>query len=352
MAFLELYQNLSNFSLYKAEIYKAGVNSLLVFNLDGIPFIARDYSNDNVRTSQDFIFLSAFISSILKFIRVEGNYYITDFGIGTSRFYLRFDQNQTIYCLVLNEIIHRRITGDELISFVEDTTTGLEKVFNSYHNDNSGILKKDKYDEKFCLRIDRVFLSSYEKYVSNAFKTNFKSSFKMNNELLDRIKSEKHSSVNSKLTDLGIKGLIVCGCGGDKPVIIRNYQEGYVKNTNGGYFICGLSHILNKFALNNFGFFTDVGFGFERVIFKFKTENGITLCLILSELLYKKVTGETLNIFSELMLTRVHQSITILPDLVELPIDLELKSHNNEMFETLDNIMIQNALSIYRELQN
>ena len=162
MAFLELYQNLSYFSLYKSEIYSLGINSLLVFNVDGIPFMARDYSNDNLKTSNDFIFLSAFISSILKFIRFEGqqNGYITDFGIGTSRFYLKFDHNATIYCLVLNELIHRRITGEQLIIFVESVTSDLKKIFNYYRNDNSGILQKEKFDEAFCLKIDRIFLKS------------------------------------------------------------------------------------------------------------------------------------------------------------------------------------------------
>lgn len=248
MAFLELYQNLSNYSLYKREIYEAGINSLLVFNLDGIPFIARDYSDDNVRTSQDFIFLSAFISSILKFIRVEGNNkYITDFGIGTSRFYLRFDSNQTIYCIVLNELIHRRITGDELIFFVKSTTAELEKAFNFFNKDSNGILSKQKYDEQFCLKLDRIFLQYYKQCVSNAFNDSPRRDFLFDKTFIENL--EKNEEFYSKnLTQLGIKGLLVCG--GTEPVLIRNYERNALQGNDQGYFMCTLSHILNKFALN------------------------------------------------------------------------------------------------------
>ena len=353
MAFLELYQNLSYYSLYKSEIYSLGINSLLIFNLDGVPFIARDYSNNNIKTSNDFIFLSAFISSTLKFIKVQGNSYITDFGIGTSRFYLKFDQNNTAYCLVLNELIHRRITGEQLIIFVEMVTNALKRLFNTYRADGTGFLKKVKYDEKFCLEIDRIFLNLYAELVAKAFEGQKISEYLFDHNILIQTHEPLKNNVKETLLNIGIKGLLVCGCGGDKPVAIRNYEKNTIENTEGGYFICGLSHLLNKFALTNFGFFTDVGFGFQRVIFKFKTENKITLCLILSEVLYRRVTGETLNMFSELMLTRVHKSIrSALPHLCELARVDDDDSLLEQTQDKLDAMMLENAKAIYDELQS
>ena len=350
MAFLELYQNLSYFSLYKSEIYSLGINSLLVFNVDGIPFMARDYSNDNLKTSNDFIFLSAFISSILKFIRFEGDSYITDFGIGTSRFYLKFDHNSTIYCLVLNELIHRRITGEQLIIFVESVTYDLKKIFNYYRNDNSGILQKEKFDESFCLKIDRIFLKSYEEHVSNAFTGQKISEYLFDHNILLNQKPENFA--RNSLQDLGIQGLMICGIGGDKPIALRNYDDSSIQSVDGAYFICTLSHILNKFALTNFGFFTDVGFGYKRVLFKFKTENHVTLCLVLSEILYRRVSGETLNMFSELMLARIHKSIReIIPELRELTAQHDDSNAEKIIQGKLDNILIDNAKTIYQELQ-
>ncbi len=356
MAFLDLYQNLSNYSLYKSEVFHLGINSLLVFNLDGLPFIARDYSNDNLKTSNDFIFLSAFISSVLKYIKVEGNSYITDFGIGTSRFYLKFDHNETIYCIVLNELIHRRITGEQLIIFVEMATNELKKVFNYYRNDGSNYLKKAKYDESFCLKVDRLFLDLYNELVSQAYHSQQISEYLFDHNILVPSRRESEvEEVQEKLLNLGIKGVLICGCGGDKPIAFRNYENKVLKNENndGAYFVCGLSHLLNKFALTNFGFFTDVGFGFQRVIFKFKTENKITLCLILSEVIYRRLTGETLNMFSELMLTRIHKSLqTSIPKLRELSL---IDTNDPLLLDTrtkLDSILLDNAKTIYQEMKS
>ena len=351
MAFLDLYTNLSNYSLYKSEIYHQGINSLLVFNIDGIPFIARDYSDNEIKTSNDFIFLSAFISSVLKFIKVEGNGYITDFGIGTSRFYLKFDRNETIYCLVLNELIHRRVTGEQLIIFVEMATNELKRVFNYYRNDGSSFLKKDRYDEKFCLKIDRVFLEKFQELISTAYKTQEISEYLFDHNILINPSEETSKEVPKKLLDLGIKGILVCS-GKDKPLAFRNYEKTIVENIEGAFFICGLSNLLNKFALSNFGFFTDVGFGFQRVIFKLKTENHITLCLILSEILYRRVTGETLHMFSELMLQRIHKSIkSILPNLKDLTISDQDESKQAKINNLLDTLLLENAKSIYEELK-
>lgn len=350
MSFLELYQNLSNFSLYKSEIFSLGINSLLIFNLDGVPFIARDYSGDNVKTSNDFIFLSAFISSILKFTSVERNHYITDFGIGTSRFYLKFDREQTAYCLVLNELIHRRISGEQVIMFVEMMTNELRKHFNTYRNDGKFLKKVNYDDEKFCLQIDRLFLNIHAEILAQSFETQHT----ISDYLFDRniLLTPQNAGIRDSLINLGIKGLIVCGCGGDKPIVIRNYEKNSLESNDGGLFICGLSHLLNKFALSNFGFFTDVGFGFQRVIFKFKTENKITLCLILSEIIYRRVTGETLNMFSELMLSRIHRSIREnLPLLKDLTLMDDFNPALEQTAAKLDTIMLENAQVIYRELK-
>ncbi len=350
MAFLELYQNLSFYSFYKTEIFSLGINSLLIFNLDGIPFIARDYSDDNIKTSSDFIFLSAFISSILKFTSLQRNDYITDFGIGTSRFYLKFDHDRTAYCIVLNEIIHRRITGEQLIQFVEVATSELRKLFNTYRNENK-YLQKVKFDEKFCLQIDRMFINNYAELVARHFETQHLSEYLFDHDVLITPSQDVKSSVMKSLLNLGIKGLLICS-GGDFPVLIRNCENATIETEEDGQFLCGLSHLLNKFALSNLGFFTDVGFGFQRVIFKFKTENKITLCLILAETLYRRVTGETLNMFSELMLSRVHKSIKpLLPQLHNVARAETNDSIIEEITSKLDAIMLDNAKIIYQELQ-
>lgn len=354
MAFLELYTNLSNFSLYKNEIFNLGINSLLVFNLDGLPFIARDYSNDNLKTSNDFIFLSAFISSVLRFINVEGqqNGYITDFGIGTSRFYLKFDRNETIYCIVLNELIHRRVTGEQLIIFVEMLTSELKKIFNYYRNDGSNYLQKEKFDERFCLKIDRLFINLYNEHILDNFESQKISQYLFDHNILVTTNEQTTDEVENTLLGLGIKGVLICGCGGDKPLAFKNYETKTLANVESAYFVCGLSHLLNKFALTNFGFFTDVGFGFQRVIFKFKTENDITLCLILSEVMYRRLTGETLNIFSELMLTRVHKSLReSIPKLQEISLIDNEDPFLNETRATLDSILLDNAKLIYQEMK-
>lgn len=351
MAFLELYNNLSHYTLYKGEVNILGINSLLIFNLDGIPFIVRDYSADTNKTSNDFIFLSAFISSIFKFSSLQGINYITDFGIGTSRFYIKFDHNKTAYCIVLNELIHRRITGEQLIQFVEVSSNELRKLFNTYRNGDK-YLEKVKFDEKFCLQIDRMFINNYTELVKQSFETQYLTDYLFNHDILITPPPNSKYSIMKSLLNLGILALLICR-GGEIPVIIRNYETGTLETDDDGHFMCGLSHLLNKFALSNFGFFTDVGFGFQRVIFKFKTENRITLCLILSETLYMRVNGETLNMFSELMLTRIHGSIkSSLPHLHDTSLTDSTDPLVEETTAKLDSIMLDNAKIIYQELNN
>lgn len=257
---------------------------------------------------------------------------------------------------VFNELIHRRVTGEQLVIFVEMVTNELKKVFNYYRNDGSNYLKKEKYNESFCLKVDRLFLDLYNELVSQAYHSQQISEYLFDhNILVPSAQVEKEEEIQKKLLNLGIKGLLICGCGGDKPIAFRNYENKTFESENneGAYFVCGLSHLLNKFALTNFGFFTDVGFGFQRVIFKFKTENKITLCLILSEVMYRRLTGETLNMFSELMLTRVHNSLkTSIPKLRELSL---ISTNDPLLIDTrakLDAILLHNAKTIYQEMKS
>jgi hypothetical protein len=189
--------------------------------------------------------------------------------------------------------------------------------------------------------------------VEKPFERRINSEFLFDRNLLLNPETSKLPQIIiiQNLLAIGIKGLIVCSCGGDKPIALRNYENAQVESIDGAYFICGLSHILNKFALTNFGFFTDVGFGYKRVIFKFKTENNLTLCLILSEVIYKRISGETLNIFSELMLQKIHKSIkSFIPNLKELSFEDETSEIYQKVIDQLDSIMLENAKIIYKEL--
>ena len=95
-----------------------------------------------------------------------------------------------------------------------------------------------------------------------------------------------------------------------------------------------------------------MGFGYKRVLFKFKTENHITLCLVLSEILFRRVSGDTLNLFSELMLARIHKSIReIVPKLRELIAQEDQETSKKLIHDKLDAILLDNAKTIYQELQ-
>jgi hypothetical protein len=356
ITFLDLYHNLSGHTFYKHRIRnEVGINALLIFNLDGIPFIARDYLDDELKTSKDYIFVSAFISSILKFIKIEGKSYITDFGIGSSRYYLKFDENNTVYCIILNEILHRRITGEQLIIFVEIISKDVKRLFNSYYisPENSKYLQKQEYDEKFCLHLDKMFLENFEYTIKADYIKQNLAVRERPIDFLIKIDPDHlpEPGVQQRLLSFGIKGLIICGLGGDIPIILRNYDPTNKENIESSYFFCGLSNLLNKFALTNFGFFTDVGFGYKRVMFKFKTKNKLTLCLILSEILFRRLTGETLSMFTELVLMRIHNQIgKNLPNLRDLSIaDIESEQYK-ALTLSLDDILFENSQIAISEL--
>ena len=113
--------------------------------------------NDN-----DILIITAFISSMSHYVFNYTKEFFTDFGISLSRYYLKFIDTK-IYCLVVNEIVSRRITGESLTVLMEMTLNQLVKSFTVYYN-----MTKTKpfiemnYLDKFMYQIDTTLFFNFK----------------------------------------------------------------------------------------------------------------------------------------------------------------------------------------------
>ena len=93
--------------------------------------------------------------------------------------------------------------------FVEMITNELRKHFNTYRNDGK-FLKKVNYDEKLCLQLDRFFFNIYAEILAKPYESQHISEYLFDHNIL---LTPQATGVKDSLINLGIKGLLVCGCG-------------------------------------------------------------------------------------------------------------------------------------------
>lgn len=148
---------------------KVGILGFLVIEQGGIPLVIRDY-NSNIVNGNPFL-LTGFISAINSYASsIHG--FLTDIGLGFVRLAMKNTKDH-IFCILLSEVISRRIKGEELSMLIQLTLSELISAFNAiYHQSErfkSGLLVKDDVDG-FQGLADQILLKSFvnnQKLINN-----------------------------------------------------------------------------------------------------------------------------------------------------------------------------------------
>jgi len=274
--------------------------------------------------------------------------FFTDFGIGLSRYYLKF-VDEKIYCIVLNEIVSRRITGESLTVLMEMTLNQLIKSFTVYYN-----MTKTKqfiemnYLEKFAYQIDTILFFNFKNAITELETIDKDKKHEFDNFKVIYQNSDSYGPINHQLLIKGIQGLIIFNKE-NNPLIIRDYalERNYEENIE---YYSSIAMAIKKFADFNLGLVTDIGLGNTRVLVKMK-KHELTVCMFISEILYWRITGEVVTIFLELTLKDILRSFNMYLDMFNYTelggLDNETKSVFNEQ---IDLLLLENSKVALKEL--
>ena len=345
-----VYNDYSDFSFYKPGISNIGIEALLIIESNGLPILSRYYSNINY-DSDEFLILSAFISSLSTYIQSQNKEQFTDFGIGSRRFYLKFTNDKKIFCLILNEILYRRLTGEVLTSILELSLGELIRPFKSFYNITKASVKdihQSDFIEKFCYQIDKILFFNFKKAVSEL--SHSVSNLRKHN--IDNLKvqyshSNQFTDIHHQLLIKGILGIIVFN-NINEPIVIRNYEQDNYQLEKSDFYI-GISSTIKRFADSNLGFLTDIGLGSRRILVK-EVKNDIVISLIISEFIYWRITGEILNMYLELSLNDLNKSIEEYIKLFKSNESLSDEEKVLALSEQIDLILLENVKVAFQEL--
>ena len=343
------YNDLSDFTFYKKEITNFGIQALFIFDNNGLPIYSRFFDttiqshNDN-----DILIITAFISSISHYVFNYTQEFFTDFGIGNSRYYLKFVEDK-IYCIVLNEIVGRRITGESLTVLMEMTLNQLIKSFMVFYNmtKTSGLMEMN-YLEKFVFQIDTILFFNFKNAVNELTMTTTDQKHEFDNFKVNYTHSDDYGPINHQLLIKGIQGLIIF----DKknsPLVVRDYalERNYEENIE---YYSGIALAIKKFADFNFGIVTDIGLGNTRVLVKIRKRE-LTVCMFISEILYWRITGEIINMFLELTLKDILRSFNLYLDMFNYTENDGLDNDTKNIFnEQIDLLLLENSKVALKEL--
>lgn len=349
------YNDLSDFGFYKPSINKIGILSVLIFDRNGLPIFSRYYGSlfDTVdENDNDVLITSAFMSSIITYIFHYTSEFFTDFGIGTSRYYIKMNKDK-IYCLAINEIVNQRTTGESYKELLELTLIQLIKAVNSYDDmvkDTKEFLEMN-YLENFVLHIDTILLYNFKNAAIELEATDVIKKHEFDNFKVNYSHSDQYGPINHQLLIKGIQGLIILDKN-NNPLIIRDYalERNYEKNIE---YYSGIAMAIKRFAETNLGTLTDFGLGKTRVLVKIKNDAFI-VCLFISEILFWRITGETIKIFLEMTLKDIIRSFDIYLNLFNYNEKERFDKLDNEskgvLNEQIDLLLLENAKLAIKEL--
>ena len=342
------FNDISDFSFYKPGISEFGIHAILIFSDNGLPILSRYYTQNPKNNDQDFLIISAFISSLRHFIQAQNDDIFTDFGMGQIRYYIKIHGDK-IYCLILSEIISRRITGESLTSLLELTLNQLIKSFTVYYQ-----MTKTKdylqlhYVDHFVFQIDTVLFLNFKNAINELTEINRDKKRQFDNFKVFYNNSDRYTEINHQLLIKGIQGLIIFE-NESNPLIVRDYA--LERETFNIDYYSGLSLATKKFAHYNLGVLTDIGLGNSRIMVKNK--DGLVICLIISEVLYWRITGEILSIFMEMTISDILRSFNLYLDMFNYSKKGFLDDDTLQVFnEQIDLLLLENAKVALKELNN
>ena len=110
---------------------------------------------------------------------------------------------------------------------------------------------------------------------------------------------------------------------------------------------------IKRFAETNLGSLTDFGLGKTRVLVKIKNEEFI-VCLFTSEILFWRITGETIKIYLEMTLKDIIRSFDIYLYFFNYFVKERFDKLDNEskgvLNEQIDLLLLENAKLAIKEL--
>ena len=349
MSNFKFFNDLSDFTFYKPGITNFGIQALFIFDNNGLPVFSRVYdptmenNNDN-----DILIITAFISSMSHYIFNYTKEFFTDFGIGQSRYYLKFIDDK-IYCIVINEIVSRRITGESLTVLLEMTLNQLIKSFTVFY----GMTKTKKFIEmnyldNFIVQIDTILFFNFNNAIKELASSDLDKKHEFDNFKVIYQNSDDYGPINHQLLIKGIQGLIIFDKD-NNPLIIRDYalERNYEENIE---YYSSIAMAIKKFADFNLGIVTDIGLGNTRVLVKMKKKE-LTVCMFISEILYWRITGEIITIFLELTLKDILRSFNLYLDMFNYTESSGLDKDTKTIFnEQIDLLLLENSKVALKEL--
>ena len=349
LSFFKPFNDLSDFGFYKPSLTNIGIQSLIIFDLNGLPIYSRLYGSlyDTI-DDNDILILTAFITSIKNYVATYTEDFFTDFGTGSSRYYLKTSK-ELIFCVVMNEIVFRRTTGESNKSLIEYTLIELTKAVYTYYNTiEKKFFNEMNYLENFVLQIDTILFYNFKKASEEMESISISKKHEFDNFKVRYSNKELFGPINHQLLIKGITGLIIY-VKNDEPIVVRDYalEKNYDKNVE---YYSGMFQAIQRFSEINRGVLTDFGLGTTRVLIKRKSTE-LTICLFISEVLYWRITGEILNIFMELTLKDILRSFPTYLKLfmVEEKGDLDEES-KSVLSEQIDLLLLENAKGALKEL--
>lgn len=343
------YNDLSDFTFYKPGITNFGIQALIIFDVNGLPVFSRFYdSTIDTHNDNDILIITAFISSMSHYIFNYTKEFFTDFGIGSSRYYLKFIDDK-IYCIVVNEIVSRRITGESLTVLMEMTLNQLIKSFTVFYNMTK---VKDTVEmnflEKFVFQIDTILFFNFKNAITELESMTKDMKHEFDNFKVNYRNSDLYGPINHQLLIKGIQGLIIFDKD-NNPIVVRDYalDKNYDQNIE---YYSSIAMAIKKFADFNLGLVTDIGLGNTRVLVKMKKKE-VTVCMFISEILYWRITGEIVTMFMELTLKDIlrafNQYLTMFNYNETVGFDSETKTVFNEQ---MDLLLLENSKVALKEL--
>lgn len=345
------YNDHSDFSFYKPEITNFGIQALLIFSDNGLPIFSRFYdSTITTHNDNDLLIITAFISSISNYILNYTDEFFTDFGIGFSRYYLKFADDK-VYCVVLNEIVSHRITGESLVVLMEITLNQLIKSFTVFYNmTGTTKLTEINYLERFIFQIDTILFFNFKHAVSELTSMSQLQKHEFDNFKIAYVNSDQYGPINHQMMIKGIHGIMIFDRA-NKPLIIRDYalEKNYEDNSE---YYSSIALAIKKFADFNLGLVTDIGLGNTRVLVKEK-KNELTVCLFISSILFWRITGEVLTIFLEITLHDILRSFSSYLEMFHYNSTNGLEKELQDVFnEQIDLLLLENSKVALKELNN
>lgn len=343
------FNDISDFTFYKKDITNFGIQALFIFDTNGLPIFSRFYDtslenhNDN-----DILIITAFISSMSHYIFNYTKEFFTDFGIGLSRYYLKFI-DEKIYCLVLSEIVSRRITGESLTVLMEMTLNQLIKSFTVFYNmTKTKKFLEMNYLDQFMYQIDTILFFNFKHAIDELESNIPEMKHPYDNFKITYNNSDQYGPINHQLLIKGIQGLIIFDKE-NKPLIIRDYalERNYEENIE---YYSSIAMAIKKFADYNLGVVTDIGLGNTRVLVKIK-KHELTVCMFISELLFWRITGEIITIFLELTLKDILRSFNLYLDMFNYNENVGFDQETKTVFnEQIDLLLLENSKVALKEL--